>query len=80
MQDLKQIGRPDEVEDVITLLSARNNGRRTLVDENGMVYKMASVRGKTALVTGASRGIGCATASALAEAGAHVMVHYSRSA
>jgi 3-oxoacyl-[acyl-carrier protein] reductase len=41
---------------------------------------MASLNGKTALVTGASRGIGRATASALAEAGAHVLVHYGRSA
>jgi 3-oxoacyl-[acyl-carrier protein] reductase len=48
--------------------------------ENGRVYKMASLQGKTALVTGASRGIGRAPASALAGAGAHVMVHYSRSA
>lgn len=32
------------------------------------------------LVTGASRGIGRATASALADAGAHVLVHYGRSA
>jgi NAD(P)-dependent dehydrogenase (short-subunit alcohol dehydrogenase family) len=35
---------------------------------------------KTALVTGASRGIGRATAAALARAGAHVVVHYGRSA
>src|SRR2546430_15659158 len=34
---------------------------------------------KTALVRGASRGIGRATALALAEAGAHILVHYGRS-
>src|SRR3989441_9265812 len=41
---------------------------------------MATLQGKTALVTGASRGIGRATASALADSGAHVLVHYGRSA
>jgi 3-oxoacyl-[acyl-carrier protein] reductase len=40
---------------------------------------MAALQNKTALVTGASRGIGRATATALAEAGAHVLVHYGRS-
>src|SRR5438132_10724204 len=43
------------------------------------VMEMATLRNKTALVTGASRGIGRATASALAAAGAHVLVHYGRS-
>jgi len=40
---------------------------------------MTAFRDKTVLVTGASRGIGRATALALAEAGAHVLVHYGRS-
>src|ERR1700684_546377 len=40
---------------------------------------MRDLGNKTALVTGASRGIGHATAAALAKAGAHVLVHYSRS-
>lgn len=38
------------------------------------------LKGKTALVTGASRGIGKACALALAEAGADVMINYRRSA
>ena len=41
---------------------------------------MTTLQNKTALVTGASRGIGRATAVALASAGAHVLVHYGRSA
>jgi 3-oxoacyl-[acyl-carrier protein] reductase len=40
---------------------------------------MASLTNKIALVTGASRGIGRATALALANAGAHVIVHYGKS-
>ena len=39
---------------------------------------MSNLTGKTALVTGASRGIGRATAIALAAAGAQVLVHYGR--
>jgi 3-oxoacyl-[acyl-carrier protein] reductase len=39
---------------------------------------MAALSGKTALVTGASRGIGRASALALARAGAQVLVHYGR--
>ena len=41
---------------------------------------MTTLQNKTAIVTGASRGIGRATALALAAAGAHVLVHYGRSA
>src|ERR1700741_730313 len=37
---------------------------------------MSALSGKTALVTGASRGIGRASALALAKAGAQVLVHY----
>src|SRR4030088_3515233 len=40
---------------------------------------MNTLSGKTALVTGASRGIGRATALALAKAGAQVLIHYSSS-
>lgn len=39
---------------------------------------MSACNGKTALVTGASRGIGRAAALALAENGAQVLVHYVR--
>jgi 3-oxoacyl-[acyl-carrier protein] reductase len=41
---------------------------------------MTNLANKTALVTGASRGMGRATALALAAAGAHVIVHYGRNA
>jgi NAD(P)-dependent dehydrogenase (short-subunit alcohol dehydrogenase family) len=39
-----------------------------------------TLQGKTALVTGASRGIGRATALALAGPGACVVIHYGKSA
>ena len=40
---------------------------------------MSDLSGKTALVTGASRGIGRAIALAMAQAGARVLVHYGNS-
>ena len=40
---------------------------------------MAALAGQTALITGASKGIGSATAVALARAGADVAINYSRS-
>jgi 3-oxoacyl-[acyl-carrier protein] reductase len=49
-------------------------------EEQSTEIRMAALQGKTAFVTGASRGIGRAIASALAEAGARVLVHYVRSA
>src|SRR6202041_2024303 len=48
--------------------------------EGAREMQMTTLQDKTALVTGASRGIGRATAAALARAGAHVLVHYGHSA
>lgn len=43
----------------------------------GLVIKMESIEGKTALVTGSSRGIGRATAIELAKRGANIVVNYA---
>jgi len=39
---------------------------------------MDSLNGQTALITGASRGIGRAIAVLLAQAGAKIVIHYNR--
>src|ERR1700724_541158 len=52
----------------------------TLVVNGSNDVIMPTVAGKTALVTGASRGMGRASALALAAAGAQVLVHYGRGA
>src|ERR1700733_7834215 len=67
------------------IIRSTNSGRRRLlqpsIDElDCEENKMSTLQNRTALVTGASRGIGRATAAALARAGAHVLVHYGRSA
>jgi 3-oxoacyl-[acyl-carrier protein] reductase len=61
--------------------SARESEKRFLRGEliEERERAMTTLENKTALVTGASRGIGRATAIALAKAGAHVLVHYGRS-
>jgi len=43
-----------------------------------MILERFSLKGKSALVTGSSRGLGAAIALALAETGANVAVHGSR--
>ncbi len=45
-----------------------------------MILEKFSLKGKTALVTGSSRGLGAGIAMALAEAGANVAIHGSRTA
>src|ERR1700694_2506143 len=52
-------------------------GLRPQNQENAIMTTLAN---KTALVTGASRGMGRAAALALAAAGARVVVHYGRGA
>jgi 3-oxoacyl-[acyl-carrier protein] reductase len=52
-------------------VQAHQTGKETIIP---------NLSGKTALVTGASRGIGRASALALAAAGAQVLVHYGRGA
>jgi len=44
-----------------------------------MIFDQFSLKGKTALVTGSSRGLGAAIAVALAQAGANVAIHGSTS-
>src|ERR1700722_3877616 len=62
--------------------STRKNGREPPPSQLCMARRMTmnNLKGKTALVTGASRGIGRASALALARLGAQVLVHYGSGA
>src|SRR5260370_25276609 len=60
------------------MLSGRGGWLRASSSPPGDMI-MGNLSGKTALVTGASRGMGRASALALAQAGAQVLVHYSNS-
>src|SRR5260370_35009657 len=51
---------------------------KSSVHRNREARNMATLQGKTALVPGAPRGMGRATALALANAGPRVLVHYRR--
>jgi NAD(P)-dependent dehydrogenase (short-subunit alcohol dehydrogenase family) len=64
LSDCERIAAAKEVDDCLTLGDAH----------------LTTLTNKLALVTGASRGIGRATAQALANAGAHVIVHYGHAA
>ena len=52
----------------------RNN---TIAPDPGNVLPLFSLKGRTAIVTGAGAGIGVAVAQALAEAGANVAIWYN---
>jgi 3-oxoacyl-[acyl-carrier protein] reductase len=62
----------------IDLERQRNHSKKTT--QSNRTQTMSDLISRTALVTGASRGIGRATARALAAAGARVIVHYGSAA
>lgn len=63
---------------ILSLSGAFDPSKSHISEEYVMTNQLFDLTGKTALVTGASRGIGKASALALAKAGAQVLVHYSR--
>jgi hypothetical protein len=58
---------------------ARPEPKKGVTEVDATVGVRMAQHNKTALVTGASRGIGRATTLALAETGVDVLVHYGRS-
>jgi 2-dehydro-3-deoxy-D-gluconate 5-dehydrogenase len=59
------------------MLASPERAERSRKDSTLLILDTFSLKGKAALVTGSSRGLGAAIAVALAEAGAHVAVHGS---
>lgn len=49
----------------------------TTAPKHAGIFSMFSLKGKTAIITGAGAGIGLAVADALAEAGANVAMFYN---
>jgi NAD(P)-dependent dehydrogenase (short-subunit alcohol dehydrogenase family)/2-polyprenyl-6-methoxyphenol hydroxylase-like FAD-dependent oxidoreductase len=65
------------IAELIDLPAARTHLARVISGLHTERTVMGRLTGKTALVTGSSRGIGCATAVRLAREGALVIVHYA---
>ena len=84
---LKRYGHVDDIAAMVAFVAGpefglhhRREPHRRRRHQRLSMTAMPDPSGKTALVTGASRGIGRAAALALAQAGAEILVHYGRNA